>query len=113
MAPPRKKKNTLFSAGVLANTRVETPENQEEEDQRINGGTQPPIEEDDPLFGNTKRILSITQQAGSVTDTSGYPLIAIEKVLDNPYQPRRRMNQKRLERLAHELPEYGFKGVRH
>jgi ParB family transcriptional regulator, chromosome partitioning protein len=104
----KKQKSNLFSGGLLANTTVETV-GEVEQDQRET--VLRTVEEDDPLFGNTKRILGITQKAASVTDANGYPKIEISKLDNNPYQPRRRMNQKRLEILAHEIQHYGFKGV--
>jgi len=104
----KKQKTNLFSGGLLATTA------EEQQEQNIHqGNTQQATEqeEDDPLFGNTKRILDITQRAISVNDASGYPKIAIALLENNPYQPRRRMNEKRLEFLTNEIHSYGFKGV--
>lgn len=106
--PPKKPKTNLFSGGLLA-TGATT-------DAPLQKATEPSqsmstIEEDDPLFGNTQHIREITQKITAITDASAYPKIALEKLDDNPYQPRRRMNQKRLEVLAHEIRSYGFKGV--
>jgi ParB family chromosome partitioning protein len=116
MGREKKQKNNLFTNGLLANAATATNEQTDNQTGPTDHGkTKSAIasmeEENDPLFGNTQRVRTISQQAAAVTDTSGYPHIPIEKLDDNPYQPRRRMNQKRLEKLAHEIQEYGFKGV--
>jgi ParB family chromosome partitioning protein len=99
---PRTPATNLFTGGLLASavpiTRVEEAQGQIT------------TETNDPLFANA-RMREITQQATSVTDASGFPWIEIAKLENNPYQPRRRMNQKRLEILSHEIGQYGFKGV--
>jgi len=107
--PPKKPKNNLFSGGLLANAATEAPFQQEEKTQREQQTST--TAEDDPLFGNTQRVREITKKITAITDNSVYPKIALEKLDDNPYQPRRRMNQKRLEALAREIRTYGFKGV--
>lgn len=111
----KKEKKSLFSSGILATAAIQTSLEQEEIQQRDEipqaERQQPGNEEDDPLFGNTQRIREITQRAIGITDASGYPEIAIEKLDDNPYQPRKRMNAERLEAFAHEIQHYGFKGV--
>lgn len=117
MMPQKKQKANLFSTGVLASAATGIIGDPQREDQVSTGEsvqTQPQSgagEEDDPLFGNAKRILTIAQKATSVTDVGAYPKVATEKLLNNPYQPRRRMNTKRLEDLAREIKTYGFKGV--
>ena len=107
--PPKKQKTNLFSGGLLANTATEAIPQQEEEARQ--GQQTSTNAEDDPLFGNTQRVREITQKITAITDNSTYPKIALENLDDNPYQPRRRMNQKRLEALAREIRMYGFKGV--
>ena len=104
MAKPKTPASNLFTGGLLAPAGTTTGSDQEQSKSTTEVGT------NDPLFGNA-RIREVTQQATSVTDGSGYPQIAIAKLENNPYQPRRRMNQKRLEILAHEIGQYGFKGV--
>lgn len=106
--PPKKPKTNLFSGGLLAAGATT--------EMRSQNGIEPnqvmsTNEEDDPLFGNTQHIREITQKITAITDASAYPKIALEKLDDNPYQPRRRMNQKRLDMLAQEIRSYGFKGV--
>lgn len=113
MAEKKKKKN-LFSGGLLAQAATEVAPLEPE-------GGQEPLnlsslsftndQEDDPLFGNTRRIREVAQKVTAITDASAYPRVALEQLENNPYQPRRRMNQKRLEALAHEIRTYGFKGV--
>ena len=104
----KKQKANLFSGGLLATT-TEQPS---DEQSSINRAGMPTTEEeDDPLFGDTKRIRDITMKVGAVTDISAYPRIALELLDDKPYQPRRRVNEKRLDALAHEIRVYGFKGV--
>ncbi len=107
--PPKRPKTNLFSGGLLANAATDAIP---QEDVEIRQGQQTTSDgEDDPLFGNTQRVREITQKITSITDNSMYPKIALEHLDDNPYQPRRRMNQKRLEALAKEIGTYGFKGV--
>ena len=104
---PKKPRTNLFSGGLLdASTTTETPSQEE-----TGSSQQVGISEEDPLFGNTQHIREITQKITAITDASAYPKFTLEKLDDNPYQPRRRMNQKRLEALAHEIRTYGFKGV--
>lgn len=114
MAKTSKPKNNLFSGGLLANAGVaaETTIKPQEGGQVSSGQsfTTPPEEEDDPFFGGTKRIHQITKQA-EATDTATVPRIALDLLEDNPFQPRHRMSEKKLETLANEIREYGFKGV--
>lgn len=112
-----KPKSNLFSGGLLATTTVasETTTRPQEENEVLS--PQPSIttataeEEDDPFFGGSKRIRKITQEAEAVAETNAIPRIAIDLLDDNPYQPRRRMNEGRLNALANEIRDYGFKGV--
>jgi len=104
----KKTRTNLFSGGFLAAgaTTEVSPQDETKLSQLVGLN-----EEEDPLFGNTQHIREITQKITAITDASSYPKIALEKLDDNPYQPRRRMNQKRLEALAREIRTYGFKGV--
>jgi len=102
MTKPRTPATNLFTGGLLASAVTTTGVDQEQ--------SKSTPETTDPLFANA-RLREITQQATSVTDASGFPQIAIALLDNNPYQPRRRMNQKRLEILSHEIGQYGFKGV--
>jgi ParB/RepB/Spo0J family partition protein len=104
MAKPKTPATNLFTGGLLTSAVTTTGVDQKQSKRTTESGT------NDPLFANA-RIREITQQATAVTDVSGYPQITIAKLENNPYQPRRRMNQKRLETLAHEIQQYGFKGV--
>ena len=104
---PKKPRTNLFSGGLLASTTTEVSSQEETRSTQTSNSS----EEEDPLFGNTQHIREITQKITAITDASAYPKIALEKLDDNPYQPRRRMNQKRLEALAKEIGTYGFKGV--
>ena len=104
---PKKPRTNLFSGGLLAGTTTEVSSQEETRSTQTSNSS----EEEDPLFGNTQHIREITQKITAITDASAYPKIALEKLDDNPYQPRRRMNQKRLEALAKEIGTYGFKGV--
>ncbi len=105
----KKERVNLFSGGLLDSATTEVSQYQQEE--REHPSYPSDHEEEDPLFGNAKRIQSLTQKATSVIDASTYPKIAIEKLENNPYQPRRHMNQKRLQDLAREIKDHGFKGV--
>ena len=106
--PSKKTRTNLFSGGLLATGATTEVSTQDETKLSQPVGLN---EEEDPLFGNTQHIREITQKITAITDASTYPKIALEKLDDNPYQPRRRMNQKRLEALAREIRTYGFKGV--
>jgi hypothetical protein len=59
------------------------------------------------IFGD----LPSKQHLASLEDTSGYPRISIALLHDNPYQPRHTMDEERLNALAQEIREHGFKGV--
>ena len=106
--PSKKTRTNLFSGGLLATGATTEVSTQDETKLSQPVGLN---EEEDPLFGNTQHIREITQKITAITDASAYPKINLEKLDDNPYQPRRRMNQKRLETLAREICTYGFKGV--
>jgi ParB family chromosome partitioning protein len=111
----KKPKGNLFSGGILSNTLAATTTDQQQEGPQItpNQPIVPPVaeDEDDPLFGSTKRIEQITKQVEAITDTNTVPKIAIDLLEDNPYQPRKRMNEAQLDALSNEIKDYGFKGV--
>jgi ParB family chromosome partitioning protein len=111
----KKPKGNLFSGGILSNTLAATATDQQQDENQI-APNQPVVptvaeDEDDPLFGSTKRIEQIAKQAEKITDTNTVPKIAVDLLEDNPYQPRKRMNEAQLDALANEIRDYGFKGV--
>lgn len=110
-----KPKSNLFSGGLLATSTVapETTTKPQEEEKALS--PLPSItaaeEEDDPFFGGTKRIRQMTQETEAIADTNAIPRIAIDLLDDNPYQPRLKMNESKLQTLTGEIRDHGFKGA--
>lgn len=68
---------------------------------------------DADVFGQREAeeaALKLKQKAESIVDASGYPVVAIELLDNNPFQPRRSI-ERNLQKLVDEIRKRGFRGV--
>ncbi|WP_149404727.1 ParB/RepB/Spo0J family partition protein [Dictyobacter arantiisoli] len=94
MVKPKKKINSIFASDFLNEDMAATA---------VDGNA---------LYGDLPpRLQEMKEQVEAITDGNDLPHIAIELLHDNPYQPRRRMNEQRLTTLSLEISQYGFRGV--
>ena len=55
-----------------------------------------------------QRLETIQQEVEAVTDFRSIPLTPLEKIDPNPHQPRRKMQETKLEELAQNMRQYGI-----